>query len=172
MNIERQTLNPSTCQPARGKIARSLCLTAVLAVVATGCASIRLDPLVPDAVEIERVDSPKAHITTVQVRDRDGRLKVNGRLQKRHRGSGFIPGHLHIEAVGEDGGTLAQVTTGYRRINRKSQTSTFTEVLDIRPAQVATVRVIHHRRNDDENATIERPRPSTSRGVRDSTDLA
>ena len=123
MNIERQTLNRNVRQPARGKIARSVCLTAVLAVVATGCASVRLDPLVTDAVEIERVDSPKARIMTVQVRDRDSRLKVNGHLQKRHRGSGFIPGHLHIEAVGEDGATLGQVTAGYRRINRSTALS-------------------------------------------------
>jgi hypothetical protein len=172
MNIERQTLNRSVLQLARDKIARSVCVAAVLTVVATGCASFRLDPLVTDAVEVERVDSSKARITTVQVRDRDGWLKVNGRIQKRHRGRGLLPGHLHIEALGEDGATLVQATTGYRRINRKSQTSTFTEVLDVRPARVATVRVIHHRRNDDENATIECSRPSTSRGVRDSTDLA
>lgn len=165
MNNEQQTLNRRDLQPALAKIARSACIAVALVAVATGCASFRLDPLITDAVEVERMDSRKARIRTVQVRDHDGRLQVSGRLKKRHKGRSPIPGHLHIEALGQDGAILGQVTTGYRRLSPKTGTSEFSQVLDVRPEQVRTVRVIHHHRDDEEDATKASPQPGASRRV-------
>jgi len=165
MNIERQTLSQDALRPAPGKIARYTCIAVVLATFAVGCASIRLDPLITDSVEVKQMGSPKARITTVQVRDRDGRLKVSGRLQKRHRGRSPIPGHLHIEAFGQDGALLGQVTTGYRQLSPKTGTSEFSQVLEIRSEQVNTVRVIHHHGDGDEDATNANPQPGASLGA-------
>jgi hypothetical protein len=95
-------------------------VAAMLAVVVTGCASIRLDPVIA-GVDVEPVDSFKARVTTIQVRDHDGRLKVSGRLEKRHMGRGPIPGHLNIEAFARDGALLARATTRYRQINPKTR---------------------------------------------------
>ncbi|MGB5831481.1 MAG: hypothetical protein WBG92_05755, partial [Thiohalocapsa sp.] len=165
MNNEQQILNRGALQPTLGQIARSACIAVALFAVATGCASYRLDRLITDDVEVERMDSRKALIRTVQLRDHDGRLKVSGRLKKRHRGRSRISGHLHIEALGQDGNMLRQVTTGYRRLNSKTGTSEFSRVLDIRAEQVRTVRVIHHHRDDDENATNASQQPGAGSGT-------
>jgi hypothetical protein len=163
MKNEQQTLNRRALQPALGKIARSACIAVALVAVAPGCASFRLDPLITDAVEIERMDSRKARIRMVQVRDHDGRLKVSGRLKKRHKGRSPISGHLHIEALGQDGTLLGQVTTGYHRLSPKTGTSEFSQILDIRSEQVRTVRVIHHYGDGDEDAINATPQPGASR---------
>jgi hypothetical protein len=165
MNNEQQTLNRRDLQRALAKTARSACIAVALVAVATGCASFRLDPLITDTVEVERMDSRKAQIRTVQVRDHDGRLKVSGRLKKRYKGRSPISGHLHIEALGQDGTLLGQVTTGYRQLSPKMGTSEFSQVLGVRPEQVRTVRLVHHYGDDDEDATNASSQPDTSRGA-------
>lgn len=153
MNNEQQTLNRGVLQHAAVWPAGFVLIALVLVAVMTGCASIRLDPVITDSIEVEHVDSPGARVTTVQVRDHDGQLNVSGRLQKRHSGRSPIPGHLHIEALGQNGGLLEEATTGYRRLSPEIGTSEFSQVLDVDPARVRTVRVIHHYRGDDEDAT-------------------
>ena len=162
MNNEQQTRNRGILQPAPATPARLGGIALVLALVITGCTSIRLDPVITDTVAVELMDSPGARVATVQVRDHDGRLKVSGRLKKRHAGRSPIPGHLHIEALAQDGTLLGQVTTRYRRLSAKTGTSEFSQVLAVGPEKVRTVRVIHHQRDDDEAANGNL-RPGASR---------
>jgi len=119
-----------------------------LAVAMTGCASLGLDPDISDAVRIERIDSPQARIASVQVRDHGGQLAVSGRLQKRYRGRSPIAGHLHIEAIAQDGTVLGQAVTSYQRLSPKLGISEFTQRLAVAPDQARSVRVIHHHRDD------------------------
>lgn len=165
MNNKQQALARGVFQFAPIATARLACLALTLAVAMSGCAVIRLDPVITDAVEVERVDSPRALVTSVQVRDHNGRLKVSGRLKKRHRGRSPIPGHLHIEAHSQDGAMLGQVTTGYRQLSPKMGISKYSQVLDLRPDQVRTVRVIHHHRDDHDDAANERGQPTAVRSA-------
>lgn len=134
-----------------------------LAVAMTGCASLGLDPEISDTLRIERIDSPRARIASVQVRDHEGQLAVSGRLQKRCRGRSPIAGHLHIEALAQDGAVLGQAVTSYRQLSPKLGISEFAQRLALAPDQVRSVRVIHHHRDDIEPHSGQSS-PSSSRG--------
>ena len=158
MKDERQNSDQGRYRPySLGAVmARFSCVLLVVAM--TGCASLGLDPEISDAVRIERIDSPQARIGSVQVRDHEGQLAVSGRLQKRHHGRSPIPGHLHIEALAQDGAVLGQAVTSYRRLSPKLGISEFTRRLPVAPDRVRIVRVVHHHRDDVERDS-GRPSP-------------
>ncbi len=110
-----------------------------LAVAVTGCASLGLDPDISDGVRIERIDSPQARIASVQIRHQGGQPTVIGRLDKRYCGRSPIPGHLHIEALAQDGALLGQAVTSYRRLSPKLGISEFAQRLAVVPDQVRSV---------------------------------
>lgn len=123
----------------------SASLPLLVAIVAlTGCAALRLDPTLPASVGVESIDSSRARITSVVLRDHAGELKVSGRLQKRLYGRSPIPGHLHIEAIAADGAVLAETVSTYRRLSPTIGTSEFSQRLAVPSARVERVRVTHH----------------------------
>uniref|UniRef100_UPI00359461B1 hypothetical protein n=1 Tax=Thiocapsa sp. TaxID=2024551 RepID=UPI00359461B1 len=123
----------------------STSLPTLVAIVAlTGCAALRLDPTLPASVGVESIDSSRASITSVVLRDHAGELAVSGRLQKRLSGRSPIPGHLHIEAIAADGAVLAETVSTYRRLSPKIGMSEFSQRLAVPSARVERVRVTHH----------------------------
>lgn len=123
----------------------SASLPLLVAVVAlTGCAALRLDPTLAASASVESIDSSRAKITSVVLRDHSGELAVSGRLQKRHYGRSPIPGHLHIEVIGADGAVLAETVSTYRRLSPTIGTSEFSQHLAVPSARVERVRVTHH----------------------------
>ena len=141
----------------------------------SGCAGLPFDSDVSRAVDIQRVDSSSAQIASVRVRDQDGGLKVSGRLQKRHAGRSPISGHLHIEALDQQGVVLGQATTSSHRLNPKLGSSYFSELLAVRIEDVRTLRVVHHRdaavestgnpgpREEEDNRGSSNPIPASAR---------
>ena len=122
----------------------------VLVLALSGCANLPTDLVAADTLNVERLDSPGARIGSLFVGDKNGALLVRGRLEKRHAGRGPIPGHLHIEVLGEDGAILGQEITRYYRQGGKSGTSRFSREFALSPGDVRIVRVIHHVREDKE----------------------
>jgi hypothetical protein len=135
----------------------------------SGCAGLPSDSDVTRALDVQRLDSPNAEIVSVRVRDQGGGLEVSGRLQKRYAGRSPIPGHLHIEALDQNGVVLGQATTRYHRLNPKLGSSTFSQFLDVRAENVRTLRVVHHQ-GPDESSGI--PVASAHRDLLDSSEPA
>ena len=128
----------------------------------SSCASLPPDLVAANAVDVERLDSPRARIGSLYVHDDNGRLQIRGRLKKLHAGRGRIPGHLHIEVLAKDGAVLAEGVVRYYRRSAKSGVSYFSREFGVRPEDVRTVRVIHHVREEsgiDDGASQE-PRVS------------
>lgn len=129
----------------RGGQCVSTALSLLFAAVAlSGCAARQLDPALPDSVGVERIDSSRARITSVFLRDHAGRLSVSGRMQKTFRGHSPIPGHLHLEAIGADGVVLGEAVSAYRTLNPKMGTAEFSRQLPVPSDPVHRVRVSHH----------------------------
>lgn len=116
--------------------------------VTAGCADLGTDTDITDTVLVERIDSPRARITVVRIRDHEGQLKVTGRLKRYHRRVGRIPGHLHVDAFGPNGLMVEQLTPDYVEINRKLGIAGFQQLFETHPDQVSTVRVMHHLPHD------------------------
>ncbi len=134
-------------------------VVATLAAMVSACAGLPLDPVITDTVAIERIDSGKARIRSVQVRDRDGQLAVSGRLQKRHSGRSPLPGHLHIDAMDDDGNVLATAIARHHPLNPRLGSADFSQVLPVQPERVRAVRVTHHDHSGDEPAIDDRLLP-------------
>lgn len=94
-------------------------------------------------IGVQSIDSSRAKITSVLLRDHAGQLAVSGRLQKRHHERSPIPGHLHIEAIAVDGEVLAEALSTYRRLSPTIGTSEFSPRLAVPPARVKRVLVTH-----------------------------
>jgi hypothetical protein len=95
----------------------------------------------------------------VQVRDRDGQLAVSGRLQKRHSGRSPLPGHLHIDAMDDDGNVLATAIARHHPLNPRLGSADFSQVLPVQPERVRAVRVMHHVHGHDERVIDDRTPP-------------
>jgi hypothetical protein len=143
----------------------STVLSVLVAILALGgCAAFRLDPTLPASVGVECIDSSRARVTSVVLRDHDGELAVSGRLQKRHHGRSPIPGHLHIEAIAADGAVLAETVSTYRRLSPAIGTSEFSQRLAVPAARVERVRVTHHSTDHERSGAAPRAKASISLG--------
>jgi len=165
MKHAKRNLKRRPPQAPAARAVTTLSARLLLALALTGCANLPTDLVATGTLNVERLSSSNARIGSVFVGDEDGLLLVRGRLEKRYFGRGRIPGHLHIEALGQDGAMLGQVTAGYRRLSPKTGLSEFSRVLDINPEQVRTVRLIHHYRDDDEGAGNASPVPAANSGT-------
>lgn len=110
----------------------------------SGCAGLPPDLAAGGDVTLERTDSRSAHVGLVRVWTADSVLRVSGTLIRRYGQRGQIPGHLHIEAIGDGGESLARTTTGYQRRSVKARKARFSETLSVDPVEVRKIRVIHH----------------------------
>ena len=124
-------------------IRNSLSGLAVAAVI-TGCASVPDSQSANGKLTVERVDSRDARIAHVYVRHDGSELRITGDIRKTFQRRGRIPGHLHIEVIGENGMLLAQTTSRYHRRSVKSRQSHFSETIPVQTDKVTKVRVIHH----------------------------
>ena len=126
--------------------ARISVFAAGLAAVAllSGCAGMPPDLTDSGKMELERIDSPTAHVGPVHVWAADSGLMVSGSLSDPNGRRGRIPGHLHIEAIGDNGVPLAAITTDYYRLSFKARQEKFSKELPVDPGDVRKIRVIHH----------------------------
>jgi hypothetical protein len=116
----------------------------VVAAVITGCASVPDSQSANGKLTVERVDSRDARIAHVYVQPDGSELRITGDIRKTFQRRGRIPGHLHIEVIGENGMLLAQTTSRYHRRSVKSRQSHFSETIPVQQGKVTKVRVIHH----------------------------
>jgi hypothetical protein len=121
-------------------------LAAALTLLASlsGCAGLPPDLAAGGDVTLERTDSRSAHVGRVRVWAADSVLRVSGTLARPDRRRGQIPGHLHIEAIGDEGALLARTTTAYQRRSVKARQARFSAALPVDPLEVRKIRVIHH----------------------------
>lgn len=117
--------------------------TIALAVFSSSCAIDSISQVDDGAIAIEKIDSSRANTGIVQVREESGRLKVWGRIEKRHEGRGRIPGQLIVEVSGDQGEKVARETMPYYVENAKLGVSRFSENLSVRPHSARRVRIIH-----------------------------
>ena len=141
---------------------------AVVALIA-GCSSMSGNLATNDKLTVELIDSRNAKITRANVQEDATGLKVNGSLKNKlprslHQRRNEIPGHLHIEVLDSSGDLLARSITSYHRRHYKSNTSNFSEILQIPPGKAAKVRVIHHGANADYIDRVN-PLPATEINV-------
>ncbi|HPE81781.1 MAG TPA: hypothetical protein PKZ35_17465 [Gammaproteobacteria bacterium] len=120
----------------------SLVLASALSLSA--CAGLPSDLAAQDAVNVERQGSRNAEVAAVRVRSAEDGLHVNGYLRKRFYARGQIPGHLHIQALDRAGEVLADEVSGYHRPRANSRRSHFSQLLEVNPESVRTIRVVHH----------------------------
>ena len=124
-------------------IRNSLSGLAVAALI-TGCASVPDSQSANGKLTVERVDSRDARIAHVYVQPDGSELRITGDIRKTFQRRGRIPGHLHIEVIGENGMLLALTTSRYHRRSVKSRQSHFSETIPVQTDKVTKVRVIHH----------------------------
>lgn len=125
---------------------RSLVLPLALAALAalSGCASLPPDLAAGGNVALERIDSHSAHVGSVSVRAADTAMTVSGMVTRRHGQRGPIPGHLHIEAIGDGDVSLAKTTSSYHRRSVKARKARFSDTLAANPRDIRKIRVTHH----------------------------
>jgi hypothetical protein len=95
----------------------------------------------PDLVSIDSRNAHVAHVSTDAVNA--GQLKVAGYLTKRFNARGRIPGELRITAIDRDGAVIGEQVSRYSRRSANSGKAYFSQVLDVRVAEVARVQVEH-----------------------------
>ncbi|MDZ7750951.1 MAG: hypothetical protein U5S82_04665 [Gammaproteobacteria bacterium] len=120
-------------------------LAAALAFLAgAGCSSLPANLAADGDVQVECVDSRDAHIGAVRVGAVPEGLRVSGELRKAFLLRGWIPGHLHLEAMAADGAVLSTALVPYHRRRAKSGQAYFARTMAVRPEAVHTVKVVHH----------------------------
>lgn len=134
----------------RAQSATTALIGLLLAFVLLGCASLPPNLVSTGAVTVERIDSSKAEIGSLYVGGSNGRLVINGRLEKRYEGRSPIPGHVQIQMLAKDGAILEEAYVRHYRHNPESGASYFSQEFGVRPQDVRTVRVIHHIEDEDE----------------------
>ena len=130
----------------RGSRARQPVFTAVVVAVAVlgGCANLPPDLAAGGDVALERVDSRSARVGRVHVWAVDSVLRVSGTVARRYGRRGPIPGHLHIEAIGDNGELLTETRTRYHRHSVKSRRAHFSATVSLPQSEARKIRVIHH----------------------------
>ena len=124
---------------------KSVAVPVILAgtVVISGCvANTSLGK--EEDVTIERGDSHSARISRAYLQTSDATMVLRGELQRRFPSHGPIPGHLHIELIAPDGVPFKEAAIGYKRMSVKSRIAKFQLEIPAMPANVKSVRVIHH----------------------------
>ena len=118
-------------------MARSFLILATSVVLLSGCETT--PP--PAAARIAAIDSKLFKFDRLRVGALPGQLVVRGRVIRKHRFYGRIPGHIHVEAF--FGGTsLGYQDTRWRRLStRPFARSPFTVRFPIDPGRVDEVRV-------------------------------
>ncbi|HOP17090.1 MAG: hypothetical protein H6961_06455 [Chromatiaceae bacterium] len=121
-----------------------------LALSLSACASLSPDLAAQGSVDVERQGSRDAEIATVRVHPVEGGLHVDGYLRRRFVARGQIPGHLHIQALSSNGTVLVDEISRYHRPRAKSPRSNFSQLLELNPEDVRTIRVVHHGLGDND----------------------
>lgn len=121
-------------------------LTMLAVVLAAGCASAGKDLVRDGAIEVEKVASSQATITSVRVIQEGEEMLIRGQVQRRPIGRGPIPGHIDLEVIGPDGGVLELATLDHHRRSVRSRYAEFHGTLTTTPPAGSTIRVTHDTR--------------------------
>ncbi len=119
----------------------SIVMVAVLAGCATGKDLVRNGTL-----KVERIDSNRARLSSVYVRQEGEGIYVRGTLTKRSAGRSPIPGHVHITVFDPEGDVLGDTRTSYERTSGKARSARFYVRIPIELSNGSTLRVTHHSR--------------------------
>ena len=133
-----------TCRQQQAN--RIVLLRLVVVTALTGCANGH-DLVRNGSLNVERISSDRARISTLDVRQDTEGVVVRGRLSKRYAGRSPIPGHLHIAFIDPEGGVLSHTRIRYWQLSGKSGLSEFYVQIPTEPPIESTVRVTHHSKN-------------------------
>lgn len=126
-------------------VCRPLPILAVIPV--TGCASAGKNLVRDGVVEVEKVSSRQATMRFVQVVREDSEVVVRGQIQRWPVGRGPIPGHIDLQLIGPDGGSLERARIDDHRRSVKSRYAEFHVMLKTMPSAGSTPKVIHDTRS-------------------------
>ena len=117
----------------------SIVMVAVLAGCATGKDLVRNGTL-----NVERIDSNRARLSSVYVRQEGEGIYVRGKVSKRSSGRSPIPGHVHVAVIDPEGDVLGDTRTSYERTSGKGRSAYFSVQIPTEPPIGSTLRVTHH----------------------------
>jgi len=125
-------------------------------ILLSGCTTLTTELVSSGKLTVDRVNSGQARIGRVLVQKKAGGLEVFGELYRLRPGRSRIPGHLHIKMYSQDGKTLAETASGYRKLSIKSRQSSFSATLPVRADGAAEVQFhrIHYLQMDRSRGVV------------------
>ena len=103
-----------------------LCLGSILLLL-SGCATIP-DPVSERNLNLERVSSQRAKVSYLYVKQQADTFVVHGKVKKRYKYRGPMPGQVHITLIGPTGEVLSETPVRYMQ---KGATSRSVHTLDL-----------------------------------------
>lgn len=85
----------------------------MLALVALGCSSARVNLVNSGEISIEKVETPKVYVASPYAYKKGGMLEVSGRVVTKNSFSSYPDGHVDIAVLGPDGTLLEKTSTTY-----------------------------------------------------------
>jgi len=127
------------------QVNRIMLLSIVMVAALAGCATGN-DLVRNGTLNVERIDSARATISSVYVRQEGEGIYVRGKVSKRSSGRSPIPGHVHIAVIDDEGDVLGDIRTSYDRTSGKARSAHFYVRIPIELSNGSTLRVTHHSR--------------------------
>ncbi len=124
-----------------------LCLGSILLLL-SGCATLP-DPVSERNLNLECVSSQRAKVSYLYVKQQADTFVVHGRLKRRYKYRGPIPGHVHITLIGPTGEVLSEMPVLYMQKGATSRYVDFQLPLPLEPPVGSTLRATHHPSSHD-----------------------
>lgn len=118
----------------------SLCLGSTL--LLSGCATFP-DPVSERSLDLERVSSQRAKVSYLYVKQQADTFVVRGKVQKRFKYRGPMPGHVHITLIAPTGEVLVESPVSYMQKGATSRSVDFELQLPVEPPVGSTLRATH-----------------------------
>lgn len=126
----------------RNRSIRNTLAAIITLLIATACSTTNL-VREEHGITIERIDSDKATISNAYLIRDDGQLVLRGEIRRRPIGRGFIPGHLHVALIDEQGNVIKEADISYMRKSTKSSSATFKTKIPLEVKPWSTIQVTH-----------------------------
>jgi len=109
----------------------------------SACSFQKTETLAPK-IKIETINSANAQITSSYIKVNNDKWILYGKVARKHRRRGPIPGHLHVEIVDSNNQVTHETTLQYKRKRVQSTYANFSLVIPFQLPPESRLRVIHH----------------------------
>ncbi len=124
-------------------MSKSVLLTILFAMNVGYASAGERDTTGPRMIPIEKDNSSIARIGASNVTESGNGLLLRSHVVRRYNLGGPIPGHARIVLLDNEGQTLAETVTSYRKPHRKSQRAPLLARFEVNAADVAAIRITH-----------------------------